>query len=215
MGGGPVAHTRSELLVRRRRLSVTREGLEILQSKLNVLMGELLGALMELDEVRRELAVVAEQAGVRLSTALALDGEAAVRSVGLGARRSVEFAVETRRVMGVAAPHLVVPSLRRGPTGRGHSIVGVSARIVEAAESFERLLELLLASAAIETRVARLGAEATRTRRRRNALDYQIIPRLEREAAEIERALEERAREDLFRLKLGKRGARGRRKDDW
>ena len=205
MIGLSTARTRSELLMRRKQLVIAEEGKEILQRKLDVLMKELLEALLELEEIRRELVETARRAGERLATALALDGEAAVRSAGLCAGREIELKVEMSRVMGVPSPRLQLPSLIRRPAERGYSVRGVSVRVIEATDSFERLLELLLLSASAEARVARLGAEASKTRRRRNALDHMVIPRLAREAEEIERSLEERAREDLFRLKLGKR----------
>ncbi len=50
-------------------------------------------------------------------------------------------------------------------------------------------------------RLRRLAEEIGRTTRRVNALDNVLIPRLETEHNYIQMVLEERAREDLFRLK--------------
>ena len=51
----------------------------------------------------------------------------------------------------------------------------------------------------------RLGAEIQMNRRRVNALDQILIPELKREAKYIRMAIEEREREDLFRLKKVKK----------
>jgi V/A-type H+-transporting ATPase subunit D len=47
----------------------------------------------------------------------------------------------------------------------------------------------------------RLGAEIQRNRRRVNALEQILIPELKNQAKYIKNAIEEREREDLFRLK--------------
>jgi V/A-type H+-transporting ATPase subunit D len=51
----------------------------------------------------------------------------------------------------------------------------------------------------------RLGAEIQRNRRRVNALEQVLIPELKSQAKFIKNAIEEREREDLFRLKKVKR----------
>jgi len=51
----------------------------------------------------------------------------------------------------------------------------------------------------------RLGAEIQMNRRRVNALDQILIPDLKRQAKYIRMAIEEREREDLFRLKKVKK----------
>jgi V/A-type H+-transporting ATPase subunit D len=50
-------------------------------------------------------------------------------------------------------------------------------------------------------RVRRLAEEIGRTTRRVNALDNVLLPRLAAELGYIQMVLEEREREDLFRLK--------------
>ncbi len=88
---------------------------------------------------------------------------------------------------------------------RGYGIHTVSSRIDETATSFEGILNLIIAMASNEVRVKRLGDEIRKTTRRVNALEQVVIPALEEQSRFIERTLEEREREDLFRLKRLKR----------
>ncbi len=60
---------------------------------------------------------------------------------------------------------------------------------------------MLLDIASREFHLQRLGSEIQETSRRINALEQLLIPRIGGEAARVEQALEERAREDAVRLK--------------
>jgi V/A-type H+-transporting ATPase subunit D len=83
--------------------------------------------------------------------------------------------------------------------------LGVSGRIDAAAERYEEQLDLIITLAETETSLKRLGGEIQMTRRRVNALEQILIPELKKQARYIENAIEEREREDLFRLKKVKR----------
>jgi Archaeal/vacuolar-type H+-ATPase subunit D len=84
-------------------------------------------------------------------------------------------------------------------------VLGVSGRIDEVAEKFERELDLIIALAETETSLRRLGEEIQMNRRRVNALEQVMIPELKEMAKGIKIAIEEREREDLFRLKKVKK----------
>jgi V/A-type H+-transporting ATPase subunit D len=81
----------------------------------------------------------------------------------------------------------------------------MSGRIVEAAEKFEMELDLIIGLAETETALKRLGGEIQMTRRRVNALEQIMIPELKKQAKYIENTIDEREREDLFRLKKVKK----------
>ena len=72
-------------------------------------------------------------------------------------------------------------------------------------QKFEDELNIIIEMAAIETKLKRLGAEIQKTRRRVNALDQVVIPALTKQVRYISMALDERSREDLFRLKRVKK----------
>jgi len=84
---------------------------------------------------------------------------------------------------------------------RGYGVISTSARIDETAERYEAEIDLLIKLAETETAMRRLGSEIQMNRRRVNALEQIMIPELKRQAKFIKNAIEEREREDLFRLK--------------
>jgi len=84
-------------------------------------------------------------------------------------------------------------------------VTGVSSRVDETADKFERILDVIIEYAGIETRLKRLGEEINKTNRRVNALEQVTIPSLREQVTYIRQTLDERAREDLFRLKKVKK----------
>jgi H(+)-transporting ATP synthase subunit D len=94
--------------------------------------------------------------------------------------------------------------------GRGYTLAGSSAYVDRAAEGFESVVSLLLELAAEELRLRRLVDEIATTTRRVNALESVVIPQLEREQRTIQSVLDERERQDHFRLKryMARRAAR-------
>jgi V/A-type H+-transporting ATPase subunit D len=70
-----------------------------------------------------------------------------------------------------------------------------------AAREFERILSLLVEIAGIEARLRRVGAEIKKATRRVNALEQVVIPRTLGQIRFIRGTIEQREREDIFRLK--------------
>lgn len=60
------------------------------------------------------------------------------------------------------------------------SISGTSGQVDEAAMRFESVIESLIIYASIEGKLDRISFEMNRTRRRVNALEHLVIPRLVR-----------------------------------
>lgn len=193
--------TRSELIARRQQMTLASEGMKLLKEKRDALMMELMkvmdAALTASDELERQ----AKNANFALSMARAVDGPVTVRSVSYATRGSVEVNVSTVNVMGVIVPEIEEKQVTRSLLARGYGIPRVSSRIDRTAESFERELETILKVATVEVRLKKIGDEIQKTRRRVNALEHVVIPELETQVAYIRMVLDERAREDLFRLK--------------
>jgi len=111
-----------------------------------------------------------------------------------------------------------IPVIRKAETTtrteleRGYSVTGVSSRIGQTASKFEEIIDTMIESADIETRLRRLGEELEKTNRRVNALENVVIPELEAQVKFIFSSLDERAREDHFRLKKVKKKILERKK---
>ena len=71
----------------------------------------------------------------------------------------------------------------------------------EEGEKFKEAVKLLVRLAEVEAVITSLSRELSRIKRRVNALDKVIIPRIKADIAFIEFRLEETEREDLFRIR--------------
>ena len=92
-------------------------------------------------------------------------------------------------------------SVRKKLEDRGYGVITTSARIDEAAEAYEALVEDIVVAAEIETTMRRLIEEIEKVKRRVNALEYRVIPELKATEAFIRQRLEEMERDNFMRLK--------------
>jgi V/A-type H+-transporting ATPase subunit D len=196
-----VRATRAELLAKKNQIALACQGRDLLKEKRNALLQELMRTAEEVIREGGELERSVGESAVALAMAEAFDGPEAVRSAAFAARGQVTLEVTGDNIMGVPVPVIEQKSVARSPIDRGYSLSGVSSRVEAAAEAFESLLDLIIGLASSEMRLRRLAEEIGRTTRRVNALDNVLIPHLEAQRNYIQTLLEEREREDLFRLK--------------
>jgi V/A-type H+-transporting ATPase subunit D len=193
--------SRMELLVKRAQIALARQGRDLLKEKRNALWQELMNTADVALRGSAELEQIAGAAQRALARAEAFDGREAVVSAAFAARRDLSIEVTAATAVGVAVPIIERKRLVRSSEQRGYSLASTSCRIDAAAAYFEEQLELVIELAAREMRLRRLAEEIRKTTIRMNALDVIVLPRLEAQLAAIRRVLDEREREDLFRLK--------------
>lgn len=198
--------TRSELLYRRQQIKLANQGMDLLKKKRDALLREFLPIIDETMRLSLRLERATADAQTALALASAVEGKTVLRSVSFATKGEVLVDISGTHVMGVP-----IPVIRKAETStkteleRGYSITGVGARIDQTAEKFEEIVDLMIESADIETRLRRLGEELQKTNRRVNALENTVIPELEEQVKFIFSSLDERAREDHFRLKKVKK----------
>jgi len=140
-----------------------------------------------------------------LLIAQAVDDPVTLKSASLATKRVVSLDIKGKNIMGVPVPLVEKRSVVKSVLERGYSIIGMSGRIDEVAEQYEAELDLIIELAETETSLRRLGDEIQMNRRRVNALEQVLIPELKKQAKYIKIAIEEREREDLYRLKKVKK----------
>jgi len=200
-----IGRTRMNLLLLKRRIEIAQRGLELLRSKREALMREFFAVVDRVAENRGQLEAVIGHALSALAPALAMEGRASLRSAGYAAKRTLPIELTERNVWGVRFPEIHYAPVLRALDARGYGVSGVSTHVDETARRFEQVLELILRSVSVELRLKKLGSETKKVTRRINALNEVMIPALTREAKGIRQTLEEREREDLFRMKRFKR----------
>jgi len=201
-----VRPTRSELLERRAQIGLAQQGMDLLKQKRDALLIEFMGVMDETLRLSDSLQKTVREAQYSLAVAQAVDGTVALRSAGLATRGEIVVDMTGTKIMGVSVPVVTKgDSPLKSSFTRGYSVTGVSSRVDEAAEKFEGILDVIIEYADIETRLKRLGEEINKTNRRVNALEQVTVPALNEQVTYIRQTLDERAREDLFRLKKVKK----------
>ncbi len=212
----PVSPTRTELLTRRAQVRLASQGAELLRGKREALVREFLTELRryvaDRDTMRRSLS----EAAASLMRAFTLDGPEAVNSSGLASRGSVELELEERNIWGTRVVEVTGDSGLRGRINGGraseahrYTAIGTSARIEDTTERFEDALERIIRLAPLERKMRRLADEIRKTTRRVNALEQRLLPMLEEQVRYIRGVLDQREREDIFRLKRLKKKRSG------
>lgn len=199
--------TRMALLAARRQLEVARAGVALLEQKREALLRELYREVPTIVEAEESLEVAAASARLALTGAQVRIGAEPVAAAAAAAEGEVAVEIVGATVMGVPVPMVRPRTLRRPVAARGRAPEASGPTIELAADAFEEELTLALRVANLESRMRRLAREIRRTSNRVNALRMRVVPTLEAEGRAITFALEQREREDHYRLKRVKRSA--------
>ncbi len=193
-----VAPTRTNLIRIRKELRFAREGYEILDRKREALTSELVRVAKEADELQKEVWKLLEKAYGALEKARLVMGSDHVEWAALAANKTVDVHLKLRGIMGVAIPLI---ESRGEPQKMLYSLSGTNAALDEATAAFREVLIKTPQLSMLTTTVWRLAGELRKTQRRVNALQHIFIPEYERTVEFIVSSLEEREREETFRLK--------------
>jgi len=197
--------TRMELIKKNAQIKLAEQGRDLLREKMDALIQEFFHIMVTVSKSREELETAAIAAQRSLCVAEAVDDLTALKSASFATNRSLTLEIRGKNVMGVPVPLVERKTVTKSVLERGYSMIGTSGRIDETAERYEAELDLIIGLAETETALRRLGDEIQMNRRRVNALEQVLIPELKQQAKYIKIAIEEREREDLYRLKKVKK----------
>jgi len=203
-----VPPTRSNLLRIKQELRFAREGYEILDRKREVLTRELVQMARDAEEIQQKVFTLLEEAYRAMEKAQLRSGREHVEWAALAAKETLDIQLRFRGVMGVAVP---VIEAQGDAQEMLYSLGDTTASLDETANAFHDVLDLIPKLSEVVTSVWRLAVELRKTQRRVNALQYIFIPEYEETVQFIESSLEEREREEIFRLKLLKQRASRKR----
>src|SRR5512133_3298897 len=199
-----VPPTRSNLIRVKKELQFAREGYEILERKREVLTSELIRVAHDAEVLQQQVWKSLAEAYRAMERAQLTMGREHVEWAALAANKTVDILLKFRGIMGVAVP---VIEARGGPAEMLYSLGDTTAALDEASAAFRDVLAKIPELSMLVTTVWRLAGELRKTQRRVNALQYIFIPGYEETVAFIVSSLEEREREETFRLKLLKNRA--------
>jgi V/A-type H+-transporting ATPase subunit D len=196
-----VKPTRKNLMAIEDRIELSERGHDTLEQKRDGLIMEFMDILEQAQDVRSNLEDDYQTAQRTMDMARAMEGDVAVRGAAAALKEHPEITVESKNIMGVVVPQIESTRVKKSLDQRGYGVLGTSARIDEAADAYEQLLESIILAAEVETAMRKLLNEIETTKRRVNALEFKLLPDLRENKEFIEQKLEEQEREEIFRMK--------------
>ena len=191
--------TRSNLLRTKQELNFAQEGYEILDQKREVLAKELVRLANDAEVLQEKMDTLLTAAYRALEKSMLTMGREHVEWAALAVHKTVDVQVKFHGVMGIALPTIEASG---EPPQMTYSLGDTTAALDEASELFREVLENVPELSRLTTSVWRLAIELRKTQRRVNALEYIFIPNYEETINFIQNSLEEREREETFRLKM-------------
>lgn len=192
--------TRMELLKLRKRRVLAEKGHDLLEEKRDALVMEFFRLIEVRRELKKELEDKIKRAYESLIETQMIMGRSGVEGASYSVAEMADMTVDTKNIMGANIPIIEEMSPREG-VERGYGYASTSVKLDEAASCFEEVLKHVLKLAECDGAIRMLAQEVERTKRRVNALENVLIPKLSATQNYIEMHLEELEREDFFRRK--------------
>lgn len=197
-----LAPTKSTLLAAKSSLEFSKKGYELLDKKRNVLIREMMSYVTKAYKLQEEINTTFSRAYKALEDANITTGITHVEDIAMTVEESNDYDILFRSVMGVEVPKIIFKEKEIEPK---YGFYRTGAAIDEAMHQFNKVKYLTYELAEVENAVYRLAMEVKKTQKRTNALSNIQIPKFEQIVKFVTEVLEEKEREDFFRLKVVKK----------
>lgn len=201
-----IAFTKTNLISAKSTLDLSLKGFELLDKKRNVLIMSMMSFIDKAEEVQNKVSVVFREAYEALQSANITMGIANVVQISQSVPEVEDFNILNKSIMGVEIPEI---KYEKQPLERYYSFYHTNTAMDVALKKFQEVRELLYELSEIEDSVYKLAMEVKRTQKRANALQNIQIPKYKGIVKAITDVLEEKEREDFFRLKVTKKKHEG------
>ena len=193
--------TRSELIKLKKKIKLAKSGYGLLKKKRDGLIMEFFELMKKAKNVRKELTELYNSALDKVNLARVLNSDNEIKAVAFAIQETMQISLEKKSIVGVVVPKITKNgTVIKTAMKRGLSIYS-SSSIDDAAKAYEQLVEKIIEAAEAETAMLKVLDEIEKTKRRVNALEFEVIPKMENNASFIRMRLEEMERESFTRLK--------------
>lgn len=193
-----VVATKANLMKAKNMLGFSQRGFELLDKKRNVLIREMMLLMNRAKQIEAELATLFERAHRAIEFVNITMGSDAVSDIAYSIPREVDFEIRLRGVMGVEIPEIVYNEEKPKAS---YGFYRSNPSLDVATLSMHRVKYLVYQLAEVENAIFKLAAEIKKTQKRANSLEKIQIPKFSEQVKQITGELEEKEREDFFRLK--------------
>lgn len=205
-----VSFTKANLIASKNTLDLSKKGFELLDKKRSVLIITMMGFIDRAKEIQEKVKDIFTEAYNALQTANLTLGINTVQEIAYCIPEAESYDITDTSVMGVPIPKLHYDVQ---PKHGSYSLITTNASLDIATQKFYEVKVLLYELSEIEDSVYKLAMEIRRTQKRANALSNIQIPKYEELVKQITETLEEKEREEFFRLKKIKKKNAEREKE--
>ncbi|MBQ2960971.1 MAG: V-type ATP synthase subunit D [Oscillospiraceae bacterium] len=201
MAGSTIIPTRMVLKQLKARLKTARRGHKLLKDKRDEMMRQFMDIVKRNKELRLNVEQGLTDAFAALQVASSIMSPEMLEQALLYPRQSVELDVKYKNIMSVNVP-LYNYSTKSGDSSDiyPYGFAQTSGELDDALEYMSKVFEDMLKLAEVEKTMQLLAEEIEKTRRRVNALEYVMIPDLEKNIKYITMKLEENENATKVRL---------------
>ncbi len=194
--------TRMELMRVKEKLALARRSHKLLKQKRDALIMEFFEIYKKASDLRNKLNFKLGQAYEQMALVQLRHGSVFLNVVGYGLDNPYILEVTERNVMGVRIPNLELEKTIKGNKINNYSLTSTDYATDLVIRDFSEVLSMVLELAETENALKRIIREVEKTKRRVNALEYNLMPKLEADGNFIRLRLEEMERESFFTLKM-------------
>ena len=196
------APTKSTLMAAKNSLEFSEKGFELLDKKRNVLIREMMSYVDKARVLQDQVNMTFSKAYKALESANINSGITNIEDIAMTVEEAKDYEILFKSVMGVEVPKIIFERKEIEPK---YGFYRSNASIDEAMKEFNNVKYLTYELAEVENAVYRLAMEVKKTQKRANALQNIQIPKFEEIVKFVTEVLEEKEREDFFRLKVVKK----------
>jgi V/A-type H+-transporting ATPase subunit D len=201
MANKTINPTRMELTRLKGRIKTAKRGHKLLKDKRDELMKQFMEVVRKNRALRRRVEEGLEKAGAAMTVASAVMSPEMLEQALLYPKQSVELDVTYRNVMSVNVPVYHYHTANEDPTEiYPYGFAQTSGELDAALEALGQVFRDMLELAEVEKTMQLLAQDIEKTRRRVNALEYVVIPGMQRNIRYITMKLDENERGNTTRL---------------
>ena len=196
-----ITPTRMVLNQMKGRLKTASRGHKLLKDKRDELMRQFMDVVRRNKELRTKVEQGLTEAFGALSVASAVMSPEMLEQALLYPRQSVELGMDFKNIMSVNVPVYSFHTKNNDPSEvYPYGFAQTSGELDDALEKMAKVFEDMLELAQVEKTMQLLAQEIEKTRRRVNALEYVMIPDLQKNIKYISMKLEENENSTKVRL---------------
>ena len=201
MANKTINPTRMELTRLKGRIKTAKRGHKLLKDKRDELMKQFMEVVRKNRALRRRVEEGLEKAGAAMTVASAVMSPEMLEQALLYPKQSVELDVTYRNIMSVNVPVYHYHTANEDPSEiYPYGFAQTSGELDAALEALGQVFRDMLELAEVEKTMQLLSQDIEKTRRRVNALEYVVIPEMQRNIRYITMKLDENERGNTTRL---------------